>query len=65
MEAHWTSSNDNENGLLYEPNNLEDLLFKIDKALYFKFNNMNEHIKSKFSLESKINNLTSVYDELL
>mgnify|MGYP001192139790 CR=1 FL=1 len=57
--------NDNENGLLYEPNNLEDLLFKIDKALYFKFNNMNEHIKSKFSLESMINNLTSVYDELL
>ena len=54
-----------ENGLIFEPNNLEDLISKIEEALIIDFKNMSNHINLNFSLETMISKLISVYKELM
>ncbi len=53
------------NGLIFEPNNLEDLISKIEEALVFDFKNMSNHINLNYSLENMISKLISVYNELI
>tara|TARA_B100000927_G_scaffold290785_1_gene290595 strand:+ start:1212 stop:2297 length:1086 start_codon:yes stop_codon:yes gene_type:complete len=54
-----------ENGLIFEPNNLKDLISKIEEALIIDFKNMSNHINLNFGLETMISKLISVYKELM
>ncbi|HEY5653744.1 MAG TPA: glycosyltransferase family 4 protein [Pontiella sp.] len=55
---------DEENGLLFPPNNHQALSEKILHAMEFTFTNMREHINAHFSLQHMTETELAVYEEI-
>jgi glycosyltransferase involved in cell wall biosynthesis len=55
---------DGKTGLLFEPNNIRDLARKIEQAKSHSFDNLQEYVKENFSLESMVEKVISIYQEL-
>jgi len=56
---------DNENGLLFQPGDINDLAEKIEEAMTRTFSNMREHVRHNFSLDQMTEMKLKVYQELV